>query len=71
MNPSVAKALQARDPLPLKRIATRCTEANAYAMDINLGPLRHNAAEIITFVIETVQEIFRGKLVLDSVQAEV
>jgi len=71
MNPSVAKALQARDPLPLKRIAERCKEANAYAMDINLGPLGHNAAEIITFVIETVQEIFRGKLVLDSVQAEV
>ena len=71
MNPSVAKALQARDSLPLKRIAERCKEANAYAMDINLGPLRHHAAEIMTFVIETVQEIFRGKLVLDSVQPEV
>jgi cobalamin-dependent methionine synthase I len=71
MNPSVAKALQASDPLPLKRIAERCKEAKAYAMDINLGPLGHNAAEIITFVIETVQEIFRGKLVLDSVQTEV
>lgn len=71
MNPSVAKALQARDPVPLKRIAERCKEANAYAMDINLGPLKHHAAEMITFVIETVQEVFKGKLVLDSVQAEV
>lgn len=71
MNPAVARSLQARDPLPLKRIAERCKEANAYAMDINLGPLKHNAAEIITFAIEAVQGVFTGKLVLDSVQAEV
>lgn len=71
MNPPVARALQARDPLPLRRIARRCKEANAYAMDINLGPLGHNAAALITFVIETVQEIFEGRLVLDAVQPEV
>ena len=71
MNPVVAQALQERNPLPLKKIAERCTEVNAYAMDINLGPLRHNAEETITFVIEVVQDSFNGRLVLDSVQAEV
>ena len=71
MNPVVAKALQERDSLPLKMIAERCMEVNAYAMDINLGPLRHNAKEIITFVIEVVQDSFSGRLVLDSIQAEV
>ena len=71
MNPAVAKALQERDPLPFKEIAERCAEVNAYAMDINLGPLKRNAEEIITFVIETVQESFKGRLVLDSIQAEV
>ncbi len=71
MNPEVAKALQERNPLPLKKIAKRCTEVKAYAMDINLGPLRHNAEEIITFVLEAVQDSFNGRLVLDSIQAEV
>ena len=71
MNPVVAKALQERNPLPLKEIAERCREVNAYAMDINLGPLRHNAEEIITFVIEAVQDSFNGRLVLDSIQAKV
>ena len=71
MNPVVAKALQARDPLPFKKIAEHCTKVNAYAMDINLGPLRHNIEEVITFVIEAVQDSFSGRLVLDSIQAEV
>jgi 5-methyltetrahydrofolate corrinoid/iron sulfur protein methyltransferase len=71
MNPDVAKALQERNPLPLKKIAKRCTEVNAYAMDINLGPLRHNAEEIMTFVIEAVQDSFNGRLVIDSIQSEV
>ena len=71
MNPVVARALKGRDPLPLKRIAEDCKKANAYAMDINLGPLKQSAKETITFVIDTVQDIFGGRLLLDSVQAEV
>lgn len=71
MNSVVAKALKERDPLPLKKIAEGCKKANAYAMDINLGPLKHSIKEAITFVIETVQETFGGKLLLDSAQAEV
>ena len=71
MNPIVAKALKERDPLPLKEIAECCRKANSYAMDINLGPLKHNTQEIITFVIEAVQDTFGGRLLLDSVQAEV
>ena len=71
MNPVVARALKARDPLPFKKIAENCTKVNAYAMDINLGPMRHNIEEVITFVIEAVQGSFDGRLVLDSIQAEV
>ena len=71
INPVVAKALQERDPLPLQKIAERCKQVNAYAMDINLGPLRHNAKEIIAFVIEVGQDSFNGRHVLDSIQAEV
>ena len=71
MNPVVAKALQARNPLPFKKIAEHCTKVNAYAMDINLGPLKHNIEEVITFVIEAVQDSFSGRLVLDSIQADV
>ncbi len=71
MNPVVAKTLKEKDPLPLKKIAEDCRKANAYAMDINLGPLKHNAKEVITFAIETVQDTFGGRLLLDSVQAEV
>jgi len=71
MNPLVAKAVQARDPLPFRKIAEHCTKVNAYAMDINLGPMKRNAEEIITFVIAAVQDSFSGRLVLDSIQAEV
>ena len=71
MNPVVAKALKERDPLPLRKIAEGCKKANAYAMDINLGPLKHKVKEVITFAVETVQDSFGGRLLLDSVQAEV
>jgi 5-methyltetrahydrofolate corrinoid/iron sulfur protein methyltransferase len=71
MNPRVAKALRERDPSPLKKIAERCKKSNAYAMDINLGPMKHNGEETIIFVIEAVQDIFKGRLLLDSVQPEV
>jgi len=71
MNPIIANALKERDPVPLKKTAEHCRNVNAYAMDINLGPLKHNAEEVITFVIETVQETFEGRLLLDSVQSEV
>ena len=71
MSPTVAKAVKERDPLPLQKIAARCKKANAYAMDINLGPLKRSAEEIITFVIEAVQYTFGGRLLLDSIQPEV
>ncbi len=71
MNPNVAKALKEKDPLPLQKIAERCKEANAYAMDINLGPLKRNPEGVIRFVIEAVQDTFGGRLLLDSVQPEV
>ena len=71
MNPKVAKAVSERNHLPLKKIAESCKDANAYAMDINLGPLKHNAEEVIAFVIEAVQDTFGGRLLLDSIQAEV
>lgn len=71
MNPTVAKALKENDPLPLQKIAERCKEANAYAMDINLGLLKRNPEDVTTFVIEAVQDIFGRRLLLDSVQAEV
>lgn len=71
MNPLVAKALKARDPEPLKQIASRCQEAGTVAIDINLGPLGKNAEEVITFTIETVQNNFSGRLMLDSLQPEV
>jgi 5-methyltetrahydrofolate corrinoid/iron sulfur protein methyltransferase len=71
MNPLVAQAIKARDPEPLKKIAIRCREVGVLAMDINLGPLGKNAEEIITFTIETVQNNFSGRLMLDSLQPEV
>jgi len=71
MNPIVAKALKKKDPLPLRKIAEDCKRAGAYAMDINPGPLRHHAEEIITFIIETVQDTFGGRFLLDTVQADV
>lgn len=71
MNPNVAKALKERDPLPLQKIAERSKAAKAYAMDINLGPLKRNPESVITFVIEAVQDIFGGRLLLDSIQPDV
>lgn len=71
MNANVAKALKEKDPLPLQKIALRCKESNAYAMDINLGPLKRNSEGVITFVIEAVQDTFGGRLLLDSLQPDV
>ncbi len=71
MNPPVAGAMRERNPIPLKEIAERCLKTGAYAMDINLGPMRQDVEETVAFVIEAVQDCFKGRLVLDSVQAEV
>jgi cobalamin-dependent methionine synthase I len=70
-NPTVAKALEERDPQPLQDLARRCREAGASLLDINPGFLSKRQQERMAFMVEAVQETVDLPLILDSPDAAV
>lgn len=70
IDPSVSEAVDQRNPDPIKRLVRSCVSAGADAIDINPGPLKKNAAEIMTFLVETVQSVTPKPLLLDTTSAE-
>lgn len=64
--PIIARAVEAMDPAPIRKMAVACREAGADAIDINSGPLSRQPAEKMTFLVQTVQEAVDLPLVLDT-----
>ena len=69
-NPVISDAIAGRDPKPIANMVRACVAAGADAIDINPGPLKKNAAEIMTFLVETVQAATTTPLLLDTTSAE-
>jgi 5-methyltetrahydrofolate corrinoid/iron sulfur protein methyltransferase len=68
--PSIARAVEALDPAPIRQTAGACREAGAHYIDINSGPLSRQPARRMTFLVETVQAATDLPLVLDTTNPE-
>ncbi len=66
VNSTVARAMAELDPEPITDLAMRCFDAGAQAIDINSGPLPKSPESHFAFLVETVQSVNDGPLVLDT-----
>jgi 5-methyltetrahydrofolate corrinoid/iron sulfur protein methyltransferase len=67
----VARALNDLDPRPLQELARRCEAAGAKLIDLNPGFLPPRRHDRMAFMVETVQQVTRLHLILDSPSAPV
>jgi len=65
-NRIIQKALEARNPLPIKEMVERCESAGAGAIDINSGPLPREPEEGMTFLVEVVQSVSDLPILFDT-----
>lgn len=65
-NPSVGVALRARDKEPLQALAKRLVAAGANALNVNLGPARHEGEDMMTFAVDALAEVVHCPLCLDT-----
>lgn len=68
-NKAIAQSIADRNPEPIKKLIRTAVAAGADAIDINPGPLPKNGAEIVTFLVNTVQSITRKPILLDTTNA--
>ena len=63
---SVAKAIQERDEAAIAELARRQVNAGANALDLNTGPTEGDPAEVMAWLVRTVQDAVDVPLSLDS-----
>ncbi len=66
MSQTLGPAMRERDPKPIQEMAIAETEAGADYLDINIGPARKGGDELMTWVVNTVQEVSDLPLSLDT-----
>ncbi len=66
INKQIGKAFKEKNPQPIREIAEKLTAKEVDFIDINLGPARKQGDELMTLVIETVQEVTDTPLSLDT-----
>jgi len=62
----VSNAINDRDPAPIQELARAQSEAGADYLDLNVGPMRKNAEEIMGWLVNTVQEVTPVPLSIDT-----
>ncbi len=70
INTQIGKAFKEKNPQPLRETAEQLTAKEVDFIDINLGPARKQGGELMTWVIETVQEVTDTPLSLDTSNIE-
>lgn len=68
---SVARAIRERDAAAIADLARRQVEAGAHALDINTGPTSDDPPEVMTWLVQTVQEAVDVPLSIDSPRPQV
>ncbi|MBI4278315.1 MAG: dihydropteroate synthase [Armatimonadetes bacterium] len=63
---SVARAIRERDAAAIADLARRQVAAGAQALDLNTGPTGDDPAEVMTWLVQTVQEAVDVPLSMDS-----
>jgi 5-methyltetrahydrofolate corrinoid/iron sulfur protein methyltransferase len=68
--PPLDRAVDNRDPRPIRRRVSALEAAGAEAIDINTGPLGRTAVEQMAFIVDTVQQATALPLVVDTANPE-
>src|SRR3990172_3549991 len=66
----IGAAMKDRDPQPIQELAIAEAKAGVDYIDINLGPARKEGAELMAWVVETVQAVVDLPLYLDTINTE-
>ncbi|MFH1136144.1 MAG: dihydropteroate synthase [Pseudomonadota bacterium] len=66
INKKIGQAFKDKDPGPIREMAEKLTAEEVDYIDINLGPARKGGEELMTWVVQTVQEVTSTPLVLDT-----
>jgi 5-methyltetrahydrofolate corrinoid/iron sulfur protein methyltransferase len=66
INPVVAGAIEALDPVPIRSLVRQCVRAGAQVIDINCGPLPKLTEKRMGFLVETVRSVTDLPLMLDT-----
>jgi 5-methyltetrahydrofolate corrinoid/iron sulfur protein methyltransferase len=66
----IGSALKDRDPKPVREMAEAQTAAGVDMIDINLGPARKGGADLMAWVVRTVQEVTDVPLCLATMNVE-
>ncbi|MBS3755640.1 MAG: dihydropteroate synthase [Desulfobacterales bacterium] len=66
MSKKVGQAMKDRDPGPIQEEAKLQKEKGMDYIDINLGPAKKEGAELMPWIVQTVQEVVDLPLVLDT-----
>jgi len=67
---TLGPAMKNRDPGPIREMAERETEAGVDFIDLNIGPARKGGAELMEWIVRTVQEVTDLPLFLDTSNVE-
>jgi 5-methyltetrahydrofolate corrinoid/iron sulfur protein methyltransferase len=70
MSKTFGPAMKARDPKPLQELVAAEAEAGVDYIDVNIGPARKGGAELMEWLVKTVQEVAELPLFLDTTNAE-
>lgn len=66
MNRYVSRAVERREKAHIQELALRQAEAGADYIDLNIGPQRRTGPEVMTWMVETIQEVTDVPLSLDT-----
>jgi 5-methyltetrahydrofolate corrinoid/iron sulfur protein methyltransferase len=66
MSKSLGPALRERNPGPVREMAKEENAADVDYLDLNIGPARKSGDEFMSWVVQTVQEVTRKPLSLDT-----
>jgi 5-methyltetrahydrofolate corrinoid/iron sulfur protein methyltransferase len=66
MSKAIGEAIRGRDPGPIQELAKAEAEAGMDYLDLNIGPARKAGDELMTWVVNTVQEATDKPLSLDT-----
>ena len=62
----VRKAIEGRDKAFMQDLALRQVEKGAHVLDLNIGPQKRTGPEVMTWMVETIQEVTDATISLDT-----
>jgi len=66
MSKTIGPALRERNPRPIQQLAQAEAEAGIDYLDLNIGPARKAGDELMTWLVNTIQEVSDQPLSLDT-----